>query len=136
MGRNCSSCCLKCFASNTHFVLLPVHFLRCMQVAVEVDGPTHFMANAPDVPNGSTLWRNRMLQLRSWRVVSVPVLQWSQLGSSAEKQRAYLLQRFAQAGVQLPSATSSAADMHHSTALWPAPSTCRLRTLTVCPGPW
>ena len=74
---------------------------------MEVDGPTHFMANVPDVPNGSTLWRNRMLQLRGWQVVSVPVVQWQrQLGGDVEKQRAYLLQRFAQAGVHLPCDTS------------------------------
>ena len=60
----------------------------------------HFMANAPDAPNGSTEWRNRMLQLRGWQVVSVPAVE-SRLGGNAEKQRAYLLQRFAQAGVQL-----------------------------------
>ena len=62
----------------------------------------HFMANAPDVPDGSTVWRNRMLKLRGWQVVSVPAVEWSRVGSSAEKQRAYLLQRFAQAGPQLP----------------------------------
>ena len=74
---------------------------------MEVDGPTHFMANAPDVPDGSTLWRNHMLQLRGWQVVSVPVVQWSRLGRNADKQQFYLLQRFAQAGVQLPRHTSS-----------------------------
>ena len=72
-----------------------------------MDGPTHFMANALDMPNGSTLWRNRMLQLRGWQVVSVPAVEWSRVGGNAEKQRAYLLQRFAQEGVQLPCVTSS-----------------------------
>ena len=62
----------------------------------------HFMANASDVPDGSTLWRNRMLQLRGWQVVSVPAVEWSRVGSNAEKQRACLLQRFSQAGVQFP----------------------------------
>ena len=62
----------------------------------------HFMANAPDVPNGSTVWRNRMLQLRGWQVISVPVVQWQrQLGGGFEKQRAYLLQCCAQAEVRL-----------------------------------
>ena len=64
----------------------------------------HFMANAPDVPNGSTKWCNRMLQLRGWQVISVPVVEWSREGSQADQKRAYLLQRFAQAGVQLPGA--------------------------------
>ena len=77
----------------------------------------HFMANAPDVPDGSTVWRNRMLKLRGWQVVSVPAVEWSRVGSNAEKQRAYLQQRFEQAGVQLPGASSAAADMQQPGAV-------------------
>ncbi|KAG1673218.1 hypothetical protein FOA52_013098 [Chlamydomonas sp. UWO 241] len=42
------------------------------KLAVEVDGPTHFLSNAPTVPNGTTRLRNRLLEARGWRVVSVP----------------------------------------------------------------
>ena len=57
------------------------------------------MVNAPDVPDGSTLWRKRTLQLRGWNLVNVPAVEWSRLGSNAGKQQAYLLQHFDQAGV-------------------------------------
>ena len=43
-----------------------------------------------------------MLQLRGWSMISVPVVEWSRVGSNTEKQRAYLQQRFAQAGIHLP----------------------------------
>jgi hypothetical protein len=41
-----------------------------------VDGPTHFLGNAPTVPNGATRLRTRLLEARGWRVVSVPVTEW------------------------------------------------------------
>jgi hypothetical protein len=53
-------------------VLLPDDKL----LAVEVEGPTHFLSSAPTVPNGATRLRNRLLEARGWRVVSVPVTEW------------------------------------------------------------
>ncbi|KAG1679153.1 hypothetical protein FOA52_000508 [Chlamydomonas sp. UWO 241] len=51
--------------------------LPCGQkLAVEVDGPTHFLSNVPTVPNGATRLRNRLLEARGWRVVSVPAKEW------------------------------------------------------------
>jgi very-short-patch-repair endonuclease len=50
------------------------------KLAVEVDGPHHFLSNAPTVPNGATNLRKRLLQARGWRgwrVVSVPVTEWA-----------------------------------------------------------
>jgi hypothetical protein len=43
------------------------------RLAVEVDGPSHFLSNSPGRIDGATLLRNRMLEARGWRVVSVPV---------------------------------------------------------------
>ena len=42
--------------------------LRHEQVAVEVDGSSHFSHNEPHVPLGRTLWRWSLLQSRGWRV--------------------------------------------------------------------
>ncbi|KAG1677590.1 hypothetical protein FOA52_014488 [Chlamydomonas sp. UWO 241] len=42
------------------------------RLAVEVNGPTHFLSSPPGRLNGATLLRNRLLEARSWRVVSVP----------------------------------------------------------------
>ncbi|KAG1677152.1 hypothetical protein FOA52_000958 [Chlamydomonas sp. UWO 241] len=46
------------------------------ELAVEVDGPYHFLSNAPTVPNGATRLRSRLLEARGWHVVSVPVKEW------------------------------------------------------------
>ncbi|KAG1672115.1 hypothetical protein FOA52_001702 [Chlamydomonas sp. UWO 241] len=43
------------------------------RLAVEVDGPHHFLSNQPGWLDGVTLLRNRLLKTRGWRVVSVPV---------------------------------------------------------------
>ncbi|KAG1673210.1 hypothetical protein FOA52_013090 [Chlamydomonas sp. UWO 241] len=51
---------------------IAVQLLDGSRLAVEVDGPTHFLSNAPTAPNGATCLRNRLLEERSWRVVSVP----------------------------------------------------------------
>jgi hypothetical protein len=44
------------------------------RLAVEVDGPSHFLSNQPGRLDGATLLRNRMLEARGWQVVSVPVM--------------------------------------------------------------
>jgi hypothetical protein len=41
---------------------------------VEVDGPSHFLSSPPGRLNGAALLRNRLLEARGWRVVSVPVM--------------------------------------------------------------
>ncbi|KAG1678850.1 hypothetical protein FOA52_003518 [Chlamydomonas sp. UWO 241] len=46
------------------------------KLAVVVDGPGHFFSNAPTCPDGATRLRNRLLEARGWRVVSVPVTEW------------------------------------------------------------
>jgi hypothetical protein len=44
-------------------------------VALEVDGPRHFLRNVQR-PNGSTLLRNRLLSALGWRVLVVPYYEW------------------------------------------------------------
>ncbi|KAG1669327.1 hypothetical protein FOA52_014889 [Chlamydomonas sp. UWO 241] len=44
------------------------------RLAVEVDGPQHFLSSPPDRLDGATLLRNRLLEARGWRVVGVPVM--------------------------------------------------------------
>jgi hypothetical protein len=57
-----------------------------------VDGPTHFLSNAPTVPNGATRLRTRLLEARGWRVVSVPVIEWSrQAAKGSQAAHEYLI---------------------------------------------
>jgi hypothetical protein len=46
------------------------------RLAIEVDGPTHFLQQPQHAPNGSTLMRNRLLSAHGWTVVSVPHYEW------------------------------------------------------------
>jgi hypothetical protein len=56
------------------------------KVAIEVDGPTHFTSNDPKRMNGATMLRNRFLEARGWRVVSVPVEAWSGVPRGGKEQ--------------------------------------------------
>ncbi len=46
---------------------------KSVKLAIEVDGPWHFMSNKPTMATGETRLRNFLLEARGWRVVSVPV---------------------------------------------------------------
>jgi len=46
------------------------------RLAIEVDGPTHFLQEPQHAPNGSTLLRNRLLAAHGWTVVPVPHYEW------------------------------------------------------------
>jgi len=54
-------------------------------VAVEVDGPTHFLQDGRH--NGSTLLRNRMLAAHGWRVVVVDYRVWSEQQTEALREQ-------------------------------------------------
>ncbi|PRW33797.1 RAP domain [Chlorella sorokiniana] len=56
------------------------------KLAVEVDGPQHFSANAPHVPLASTCMRNSLLASAGWKVVSIPFNEWAQLAGLEQKQ--------------------------------------------------
>ena len=47
------------------------------QVAVEVDGPSHFVGRSQQ-PNGATLLKHRQLRHFGWPLVSVPYWEWDQ----------------------------------------------------------
>ena len=59
------------------------------QIALEVDGPQHFVER---LPNGRilVLLRNWLIEVCGVRVISVPFHEWDTLGTDEEKQ-AYLL---------------------------------------------
>ena len=65
--------------------------LQSLRVAVEVDGPSHFVQDARGAhwPNGPTLLKQRLLRAAGWRLVSVPFFEWNRL-EGREAQRDYL----------------------------------------------
>ena len=54
------------------------------RVAVEVDGPSHFLQDGRQ--DGSTLLRNRMLAAHGWRVVVVDYRVWNALQTEAQRE--------------------------------------------------
>ena len=56
------------------------------EVAVEVDGPSHFLGRTP---TGATALKRRQLRAAGWALLPVPYWEWDALGSEAAKQ-AYL----------------------------------------------
>ena len=57
-------------------------------IAVEVDGPTHFLLDGR--LNGSTLLRNRMLAAHGWRVILVDFREWNRLKTSDALREEYV----------------------------------------------
>lgn len=65
--------------------------LRSARLAIEVDGPSHYLRDPSDerVPNGPTLLKRWLLKASGWRVASVPFYEWDALAGPCD-QRAYL----------------------------------------------
>ena len=67
--------------------------LPSSRVAVEVDGPSHFLL--PDgrgvrKPNGPTLLKRRLLTAAGWRVISVPFYEWDGFARARNERQTYL----------------------------------------------
>ena len=70
------------------------------ELAIEVDGPSHFVGQGRE-PNGSTLLKRRQLARRGWRLLSVPYWEWDHSGrSSRVAQCSYLVERLQEAVLQ------------------------------------
>ena len=66
-------------------------------VAVEVDGPYHFVGHSP---TGATVLKRRQLHVAGWPLLSVPYWEWGALDNDAAGRREYLLRGLAEAGAQ------------------------------------
>ena len=53
------------------------------EVAVEVDGPSHFVGRTP---TGATALKRRQLRAAGWALLPVPYWEWNALGSKAANQ--------------------------------------------------
>jgi hypothetical protein len=101
-----------------HAVDVLVHLPGGALVAVEFDGPTHFLRSTADKPpsrtpvlNGATLFRDRLLREGGFGVVAVPFFEWAALVGDAERDD-YLSGRVAAAGGR--TVLTSPIDLDHS----------------------
>jgi len=64
---------------------------QALQIAVEVDGPSHFTASPNDTSvhymNGSTLFKRRLLTAAGWRVINLPHYELNALQSVSDKKK-------------------------------------------------
>lgn len=89
-------------ADGLHSIDIALMLPSRTHIAIEVDGPMHFLAcKDPStgrlVLNGRTKLRNRLLEARGWRVLSVPVQEWCGIVTERER-RAYLEDRLRKLG--------------------------------------
>ena len=66
------------------------------QVALEFDGPSHFLTGLHSA-TGATLLKHRQLHALGWRLVVVPYWEWDEVKDSKAKRHEYLLCRLKQA---------------------------------------
>jgi len=57
------------------------------EVAIEVDGPSHFCGRTP---TGATALKRRQLRAAGWALLPVPYWEWDALGSSEAAKKEYL----------------------------------------------
>mmetsp|Transcript_29552 Transcript_29552/g.44775 ORF Transcript_29552/g.44775 Transcript_29552/m.44775 type:complete len:300 (+) Transcript_29552:3-902(+) len=59
-----------------------------IEIAVEVDGPSHFVGR---LPTGSSILKRRLLKnIGSWPLLSLPYWKWNEVGLDEKKQQALL----------------------------------------------
>jgi len=63
---------------------------RYRKIAIEFDGPSHFLRPAgsrelPSIENGPTKAKRRFLQSVGWTVINVSYLEWSAIKTREEK---------------------------------------------------
>ena len=61
------------------------------EVAIEVDGPSHFCGRTP---TGATALKRRQLRAAGWALVPVPYWEWNDLSSSEAAKEEYLRAAF------------------------------------------
>ena len=82
-------------------------------VAVEVDGPSHFVGRT-GTPSGSTMLKRRQLRAAGWPLLSVPYWEWNAFGKgNAAAKRAYLEQGL---GEVLSTTSATTAATNHQRA--------------------
>ena len=97
-------------------------------VAVEVDGPMHFLRNLGTqggwcLPTGSTVLKRRLLCMAGWRVLSVPFYEWDPL-TDLQAQCQYLKSRLGEldAAASAPTRAAAASSVGSTASVAVAPA--------------
>eukprot|EP00961_Rhodomonas_salina_P060316 809866-Rhodomonas_salina.1 len=69
------------------------------RLAIECDGPTHFVGKEGREPDQRTLRKRELLQRDGWEVLSVPYWEWPR---GVQAQRSYMRRHLEAAGVSVP----------------------------------
>jgi len=84
--------------------------LHSSLIAIEVDGPSHFISSSTEKSdktlNGSTLLKQRLLAAAGWKVISIPYFEWNALSDQLEKKE-YLEGLLNEAGLNTSTAEHS-----------------------------
>ncbi|GLC66690.1 hypothetical protein PLESTF_000461500 [Pleodorina starrii] len=80
---------------------------RVCRLALEVDGPHHFMRNRPMVQDGASAYRDRVLLRRLDGLAVVPTSVWVERLRDDGERRRYLEERLAEAATEATEATST-----------------------------
>ena len=101
------------FVTNDGLFSLDI-VLKGRQVAIEVDGPSHFARNKPQRRLGSDYLRRRYLESRGWTVVNVLWYEWAEQ-SKLNRRTGYLANLlYSQAGLSLMEVSPKDEDLSNS----------------------
>jgi hypothetical protein len=73
--------------STMNGISLDIVLREPVEVAVEVNGVTHFARNAKDLLIGNAEWKRRLLHAVQWKMLAINVDDWNQLRGSEQRSK-------------------------------------------------
>lgn len=73
-------------------------YLRRMNLVIELDGPSHFARNGPQML-GPTMFKHRLLRAMGMKVLSIPINEWDRF-MDLSRQRKFLEAAFKRLGIR------------------------------------
>jgi hypothetical protein len=71
--------------STVNGISLDIILQEPVQIAVEVNGVTHFARNSEDLLIGNAEWKRRMLHAVQWKMLAINVNDWNQLRGTEQR---------------------------------------------------
>jgi RAP domain/FAST kinase-like protein, subdomain 1/FAST kinase-like protein, subdomain 2 len=84
-------------STKSGYSLDAVVMFRGERIAVEVDGPSHFVGGQSRSANGATVLKHRQLRaLEGWNLVTIPYWEWNAIDTGSNKERKEMKERYLQ----------------------------------------